>query len=97
MPVVVMHFEDAIEAGGEGISRTASMSSPVGTTAIAGGGRPAVWDSEDGEVYEWFDSMCSVAFMIDPADPTMVTFYMQRWGNRQALKNAWISYWEDEA
>lgn len=95
MPVVIMHLVDAIEAGGDGVSRTASMSSPPGTTVIAAGGRPALWDSEDGEIYEWFDSMCSVVYMPDPNDPSTVNFFMQRNGNRQALKNAWISYWED--
>lgn len=97
MPVVVMYMSEAVEAGGDDPARAGVMSSPPGTTAIAAGGRPAMWDSVDDETYDWFASMCSVAFVLDPEDPTKVNFYMQRFGGRQALKDAWISYWEDEA
>lgn len=97
MPVVVLYLDEAVEAGGDDQARAGVMHSPEGTRAIAAGGRPAMWDSADGETWEWFASMCSVAFILDAADPTKVNFYMQRFGGRQALKDAWISYWEDEA
>ena len=98
MPFGVVYFSDPVEfTGDDGSVWTLNLTPGAGRTVLGAGGDPVIWDQIGDDLFAWVNTPRSMSFAVVSGDPATVVVTASRYGMiTPYLKNAWISYWEED-